>query len=321
MQIYFSTANAANTTPVEITDPSEEPRTWPRPSTFHPISNFVSHHRLSSLCCQFLASICSIFVPQSYHEALRHPGWKAAMEEEMHGLYEIQTWPLFLFLPARNLWVVNAFLISNIIQMVLLLASKSDSLPRDPINFGFDWCLVDHYVFINITLKWKLLLLLYVDDIVLTGSDADNVKETKYVLDLLEDTRMMGIRPTDTLVDANVKLCASSTEDVDIALERILRYLKRAQGKWFLYKNYGHYNIDGFLDADQVGSPYDRKPTSGYCTLVGESEYIAMAHTTNELIRIKSFFIELGFYKGALWNYIVTTKQPFISLQILSSMR
>ncbi|XP_068644641.1 uncharacterized protein [Aristolochia californica] len=48
----------------------KEPRTSTRPSSSHPISNF------------------------SYQEALRHPGWKTAIEEEMHALYENHTWTL-----------------------------------------------------------------------------------------------------------------------------------------------------------------------------------------------------------------------------------
>ncbi|XP_068639298.1 uncharacterized protein [Aristolochia californica] len=54
----------------------KEPITYTRPSTSHPISNFVSHYHLSSSCCQFIASISSIFIPHSYKETLRHPRWK-----------------------------------------------------------------------------------------------------------------------------------------------------------------------------------------------------------------------------------------------------
>ncbi|XP_068639486.1 uncharacterized protein [Aristolochia californica] len=100
----------ANTTHVEFTDPSKvspsstlvfgqpfdtrpiallkEPGTSTRSSTLHPISNFVSHHRLSSSCCQFFVSISFVFIPQSYQEALRDPGQKAVIEEKMKALYE-----------------------------------------------------------------------------------------------------------------------------------------------------------------------------------------------------------------------------------------
>ncbi|XP_068667699.1 uncharacterized protein [Aristolochia californica] len=112
-----------DTTPTTFTDPTEaspscsviffpqydtrpiairkEPRSCTMPSTSHPISNFVSHHILSLVCCQFLSVISSISIPRSYHEALKHPGWKAKMDEEMQVLYENQTWALVL-LPSEK---------------------------------------------------------------------------------------------------------------------------------------------------------------------------------------------------------------------------
>ncbi|XP_068638429.1 uncharacterized mitochondrial protein AtMg00810-like [Aristolochia californica] len=46
------------------------------------------------------------------------------------------------------------------------------------------------------------------------------------------------------------------------ALERILQYLKGALGRGFLYKNHGHFNIEGFLDVDWLeGECYNVGPT------------------------------------------------------------
>ncbi|XP_068663043.1 uncharacterized mitochondrial protein AtMg00810-like [Aristolochia californica] len=135
------------------------------------------------------------------------------------------------------------------------------------------------------------------------------LSQKKYVLDLLKDIWIMGCRPADTHMDVNIKLCASFGEDVDIykyhrlvgklfyltvtkhdilyivsvvsqyihipqltnwqALKRIFRYLKRAPEKGLLYQKNNHFNIEDFADADWVGSPNDRKSTSGYYTLVG----------------------------------------------------
>ncbi|XP_068657935.1 uncharacterized mitochondrial protein AtMg00810-like [Aristolochia californica] len=133
--------------------------------------------------------------------------------------------------------------------------------------------------------------------------------QRKYALDLIEETWMMGCKPIDTPMDANTKLCGGTGEDLDIgkykrlvrrliylcvttpnisyavsvvsqymhkpqlshwqALERILRYLKGASGRGLLYKNHGHFNIEGFLDAGWAGSLDDRKSTSGFYTMVG----------------------------------------------------
>ena len=53
------------------------------------------------------------------------------------------------------------------------------------------------------------------------------------------------------------------------AFFRILRYLKGSPGRGLLYKNHGHLQVEGYTDADWVGSVTDRRSTSGYCTFVG----------------------------------------------------
>uniref|UniRef100_A0A2N9I8J9 Uncharacterized protein n=1 Tax=Fagus sylvatica TaxID=28930 RepID=A0A2N9I8J9_FAGSY len=60
-----------------------------RTCTEHPISNCVSFDHLSPSL-----SLSSLVVPKSYREALSHPGWRKAMEEEMHALELNHTWDL-----------------------------------------------------------------------------------------------------------------------------------------------------------------------------------------------------------------------------------
>ncbi|XP_070028969.1 secreted RxLR effector protein 161-like [Nicotiana sylvestris] len=50
---------------------------------------------------------------------------------------------------------------------------------------------------------------------------------------------------------------------------RILRYIKSAPSKGLLFEDRGHGQIVGCSDADWIGSPFDRRSTSGYCVLVG----------------------------------------------------
>ena len=53
------------------------------------------------------------------------------------------------------------------------------------------------------------------------------------------------------------------------AMIRILRYIKGTLGQGVLYENKGHTQIVGYYDADWVGSPADRRSTSGYCVFIG----------------------------------------------------
>ncbi|XP_068649659.1 uncharacterized mitochondrial protein AtMg00810-like [Aristolochia californica] len=154
------------------------------------------------------------------------------------------------------------------------------------------------------------------------------LSQRKYFLDLLEETGMMGCRPTENPLDANKKLCASTEEEVDVKkYQRLvgkliylyimrldISYAVRAPGRGILYKNHGLFNIEGFSNADWARSPDDRKSTSGYCAMVGGNlvtwrskkqnivarssakvEYRAISHTVSELLCIRSLLTELGF--------------------------
>lgn len=97
------------------------------------------------------------------------------------------------------------------------------------------------------------------------------------------------------------------------AMCRILRYLKGAPGQGLLYKSSSSLTVTGFSDANWAGSRTDRWSTSGYCTFVGgnlvtqrskkqavvarssaEAEYRAMAHTTSELLWVRSLLYDMG---------------------------
>lgn len=62
--------------------------------TSHPISTFVSYDHLSPSYHSFVVSLDSHPIPKSVTEALCHPGWKVAMEEEMVALQQNCTWEL-----------------------------------------------------------------------------------------------------------------------------------------------------------------------------------------------------------------------------------
>jgi len=63
-------------------------------SCIYPISSFVSYNQLSFCSWCFVTSLNSIPIPNTIGEALSHPGWCAAMKEEMEALDANGTWEL-----------------------------------------------------------------------------------------------------------------------------------------------------------------------------------------------------------------------------------
>ena len=263
----------------------------------------------------------------------------------------------------------------------------SDAIMR----FGMRRSQSDHSVFSLMSARGKVLLIVHVDDIIITGDDQRGIDELKqflhsqfhtkdlgklryflgievarskdgislsqrkYVLDILEETGLLGAKPVETPMDPNVKLCIDQGEvfphpdqyrrlvgkliyltntrpDISFAVSmvsqfmsaprlphweaciRIVKYLKAHPGRGLFYRSNGHLRVEAFTDADWAGSPSDRRSTTGYCTFIGgnlvtwkskkqtvvarssaEAEYRAMAHTTCEVVWLRSFLEELGF--------------------------
>lgn len=103
-----------------------------------------------------------------------------------------------------------------------------------------------------------------------------------------------------------------SEEHMD-AVFRILRYLKMAPGKGFLFEKNGELKVVRYTDADWASVRTDMRSTSGYFTFVGgnpvtwhsnkqkvvarssaEAEFQGMAYGVCEMLWISSVLKELG---------------------------
>ena len=97
------------------------------------------------------------------------------------------------------------------------------------------------------------------------------------------------------------------------AVEHILSYLKTTPSKGLLFTKHNHLKVEGYTDADWVGSANNRRSTSGYFTFVGgnlvtwrskkqlvvarsnaEAEYMGMAFGVCELLWLRNLLMELG---------------------------
>ncbi|WJZ81639.1 hypothetical protein VitviT2T_001472 [Vitis vinifera] len=66
------------------------------------MSNYVSNHRLSESNKSFVNQLSTVAIPNSVHEALADPRWKATMNEEMKSLQKNETWELVECPPGKK---------------------------------------------------------------------------------------------------------------------------------------------------------------------------------------------------------------------------
>jgi len=341
------------------TSATSRPADQVSPSTAHPLANYVSLHRLSPPLQTFATSLSSISIPNSVQEALNHPGWRAAMDEEMAALWANQTWTLvplppgqtpvgckWVFVvkhaadgtidrlkarlvargftqqqgldyeetfspvaklntvrvlisvavhrrwPLLQLDIKNAFLNGDLQEPVYMqqppgfettgesqvcrLVKALYGLKQSPRAWfdrfskalrqvGFTRSSADFSLFTRHRTTGTVLLLVYVDDIIITGDDSKGIQEVKqhldtvfqtkdlgplryflgleivrrpdglvisqrkYCLDLLHDAGHSGCKPINTPMDVNHKLCAKAS-DSDLLLGNP-EYYRRLVGK------------------------------------------------------------------------------------------
>ncbi|CAL8989481.1 unnamed protein product, partial [Prunus brigantina] len=86
------------------TSPDSSSSSGPTPSsgTRHPLSNFISYHRLSPSHRAFLANISGTREPTNYAQAASDPHWQLAMKAELDALQLNRTWTLVPLPPGHK---------------------------------------------------------------------------------------------------------------------------------------------------------------------------------------------------------------------------
>ncbi|CAL8151504.1 unnamed protein product [Prunus armeniaca] len=189
-------------------------------------------------------------------------------------------------------------------------------------KFGYVQSNPDHTLFLK-RHKGKLIaLIIYVDDMIVTGDDQAEMQNLqKYLASEFEMKSLGDLKYFLEIEVARYKHVSvvsqfmhSPSEDHMSVVMCILRYLKVTPGKGLMFCKYGHTDVEGYTDADRAGSVIDRRSTSGYFTFVGgnlvtwrskkqkvvsrfsaKAEYRGMAQGVCELLWLRRLLRDLGF--------------------------
>ncbi|TYK19407.1 Cysteine-rich RLK (receptor-like protein kinase) 8 [Cucumis melo var. makuwa] len=256
-----------------------------RSCTKHPICNYVSYDNLSPQFRAFTASLDSTIIPKR-HKTVGCK-WVFFLKYRADGTLDRQKARVLLSVAMNKDWplyqldVKNAFLNRDLVEEVDM-SPRQDLKPNLISRFttfvksqAYSQGHSDHNLFTKASKTRKIaILIVYVDDIVLTGDDQTEISQLK------QRMGMLGCRCADTPIEFNSKLNFDDQVPIDKeqyqrlapyekhmeAVNRILRYLKNTPGKRLMFRKTNRKTIEAYTDSDWAGSVIDRKSTSGYCT-------------------------------------------------------
>ncbi|GKB29612.1 ribonuclease H-like domain-containing protein [Tanacetum coccineum] len=221
------------------------------------IEKHVNYSKLSPVNMCFTSNLNKSSKPKSLQEAMLDNNWIKAMNNEMEALLKNKTWVLVDLPPNRK--TIGYYdpsktrvckLVKSIYGLKQAHRQWNEKLTSVLNEHGFVHSINDYSMFVKHDYDNILILLVYVDDIVITGSNLDEIKkfkrfltskfqikdlgslkyflgievlknknglclsQTKYCMELLSEYELLACKPVATPMQHNVSLSHIETERI-----------------------------------------------------------------------------------------------------------
>ncbi|GJZ39135.1 ribonuclease H-like domain-containing protein [Tanacetum coccineum] len=306
------------------------------------LEKYVGYSKLNFEIFCFVTQLNKTREPKNYFETSKYSHWIDVVNQEMDALLRNGTWELVdlpegrkairridyeeTFSPVVKMVTVRCLL--NIIVSMSWPVFQLDvnnaflygdseewnaKLTSTLIENGFSQSKSDYFLYTKSDKGVFLALLVYVDDIIITGNSVYEIEKFKVFLkskfmikDLGKLKYFLGIEVVDTDKDYS-----SLTSHLKIAF-KILRYLKSCPGLGVHVTKTSGMFLTAYSDADWAKCIVTRKSVTGYCVFLNnslvywkskkqntlsksstEAEYRALASVTSDVIWILNFLKDL----------------------------
>ncbi|GJU51904.1 retrovirus-related pol polyprotein from transposon TNT 1-94 [Tanacetum coccineum] len=271
--------------------------------------------------------------PKKVSNALQHPRWVDAMQDELNQFARNKVWTLVHAPYGKTIngskWVFR----NKIDETGIVIKNKARLVAQghnqqEGIKYDETFALVARLKAIKIFLAFATYMnfIVYQMDVksaFLNGKLKEEIKQSergisinqeKYVKDLLKKYDINGSSVKTPMVPPN-NLGPDLTNPKEshlIAVKRIFRYLKGTPSLGLWYPKCLGFDLKGYLDSDYVGCNMERKSTSGTCQLLGgklvcsnakKQQSIAMSSAEAEYIAVARCYANILWMKSQLTDY------------------
>ncbi|XP_019267137.1 PREDICTED: uncharacterized protein LOC109244494 [Nicotiana attenuata] len=281
-------------------------------------AQYISLNALTHDSQQLVTNISFDCEPGSYEEASQDPAWQAAMTQEFEVLYANHTWDLVL-LPAGKRaigckWVykVKHKADGTVERLKARLLSRQwyAKLTEALCSRGYTHSMLDYSLFSKKKGNYVIFVAVYVDDVILTGKDTEEILSPKRFLDQTFKIKYLGKlhyflgmevlytaggvlltqrkSAQDLLKEHHCLSCSSMSSPLNSSTKHraddgsprdthlraafhVLRYLKGDPSLGIFFSSTRDYTVKAFCDSDWAACYESRRSVSGFVILLGST--------------------------------------------------